>query len=233
MMAKLMRNKIKAGKFRFRINLNTMFISTFTTDWINNLIVDTGRTWILNAIADTIEGLAVGTGTAEALLSDTALGNETLRKTVIHTINEAPDWSITFTASFTANEINGVTEIGLITDDQSGGVLITRSVFSSISLPPSSNITIEYPLELATSVEIGGWTLTQGQTATYQVSQPVPVVAVDEMDTSNGYVKKTSVVQVEATPCSWYWDDLSNILYVHTSDSTDPDTHTIYVTLGD
>jgi hypothetical protein len=72
------------------------------------------------------------------------------------------------------------------------------------------------------------WTLTSGQTNTYEAAETTQVYRVFDSKTidSNGdyteYTKKTSIAEVEATPGSWYW--ASNKLYVHTTDHREPDT---------
>lgn len=40
---------------------------------------------------------------------------------------------------------------------------------------------------------------------------------------------KTSIVTVEATAGTFWYDETNDILYIHSSDSTDPDTHTIKI----
>ena len=68
------------------------------------------------------------------------------------------------------------------------------------------------------------WTLNSG--STYQKNNTGHVGAVWENGTAYG-TEKTSIATVEAAQGSWWWDPTNDILYVHSSDSADPDTHTI------
>jgi len=78
---------------------------------------------------------------------------------------------------------------------------------------------------------LAGWTLTSGQTYTYQYDNPGYTGIVWE--DSDTLVEKTSIATVEATASTWWFDSTNNILYVHCSDGLDPDTHTIEIAADD
>jgi len=68
------------------------------------------------------------------------------------------------------------------------------------------------------------WGLDSG--STYSKYNTGHVGAVWENGVSLG-TEKTSIATVEAAAGSWWWDSTNDILYVHASDSADPDTHTM------
>ncbi len=62
----------------------------------------------------------------------------------------------------------------------------------------------------------------------YQKNNTGHIGTVWENSVSLG-TEKTSIAEVEAAAGSWWWDSTNDILYVHSSDDADPDTHTIEV----
>ncbi|MCX6764026.1 MAG: right-handed parallel beta-helix repeat-containing protein, partial [Candidatus Moranbacteria bacterium] len=74
-----------------------------------------------------------------------------------------------------------------------------------------------------------GFSLTAGQAYTYQTAETATNLlnVVIEEDTNTFYVSKTSKEEVEATASTYYLDPDLDLLYIHTSDSADPSTHTI------
>lgn len=72
------------------------------------------------------------------------------------------------------------------------------------------------------------WSLSSGQTNTYQSNEASTVYRVLDSKTPDvhgdyvEYAKQTSIANVESNPGSWYW--ASNILYVHCLDNRTPDT---------
>ena len=71
------------------------------------------------------------------------------------------------------------------------------------------------------------WTLTSGQTYTYEVDFDKDVEGVSENGTA--YTEKTSIADVEATASSYYFDSQAGKVYIHTSDGTNPSNFTITI----
>ena len=201
--------------------------------WYHNIIVNNGRLNILNRLMGNtygyIQGMGIGTGSTALALSNSTLASETMREEVGASVNGSPNWNTSFTASFTASQINGSTEIGLFDNATMGsGSMLTRSTYPVISVPPGTNIGINYQLSLNTGFLSAGWVLTTGKVNTYQIPQTSSVLSVIETDTGNGYSIQTSISAVESTPNSYYYDGSAN-LYIHTSNSANPNTHSVMV----
>lgn len=71
-----------------------------------------------------------------------------------------------------------------------------------------------------------GFTLTAGQTITYEIST-TDTISTAWQDTSTRLTVRASVALVEANPGSFFKDGAANKLYISCSDSADPATHTI------
>lgn len=223
-----------SGKYRFHISFQNMFMNiNLKTEYKSNLIVNGGRANFLNRLKDNtqpyIQGMGVGTGTAQPLLTNTTLTSE-VRKAIQTATVDTNALTTTFMTMFTGSEINNTKEIGLFTSATAGqGTMISRSVHTGITMPTTSSVKAEYVLSLQTGVIASNWTLTSGLANTYEVLWASPVLSVIEADNGHGYVKKTSVAQVEAAVNSWYYDSGAGKLYVHSSNNADPDTHTMIV----
>jgi hypothetical protein len=74
-------------------------------------------------------------------------------------------------------------------------------------------------------VTLSGFTLTSGQVNTYQKEFTGNIEKIFEDDIA--LTEKTSIADVELNAGSWFYDSTNDILYIHSSDSADPDTHTI------
>lgn len=138
------------GRYRFKFSFQNMFMNIeVVSEWQHNIITDVGRAMIANTLTglsvNKIQGMAVGTGTNSAIAGDTALGAETVRKAVTPSVANG---NMTFNAGFTISEINGTTEVGLTTNSSSGGILVTRSVYSNGAINlPSGALSIDYVIE--------------------------------------------------------------------------------------
>ncbi len=222
------------GQYKFQIHFPRIIGDIhIETEWIDNLIVNGGRTNILNRLKDNvqtyIQGMGVGTGSAQPVLTNTTLTGE-VRKAIQTATVDTSALTTTFSSVFTAAEINDTVEIALFTSATAGqGTMISRSVHSAISIPAGSSMNVDYVISLQTGVLASNWNLTSAQTNTYEVSWASPVLSVIEADSGNGYVKKTSIATVEATANTWWYDSVAGKLYVHSSDDADPDTHTVIV----
>lgn len=71
------------------------------------------------------------------------------------------------------------------------------------------------------------FTITSGQTNTYQKEHTGLVGYVTQNDTP--LTVRASIALTEANAGSFYYDSTNDILYIHATDSADPDTHTIEI----
>ena len=70
---------------------------------------------------------------------------------------------------------------------------------------------------------LSGWTLKSGATSTYQVTLTVARVDVDQvLEDGNALTEAASIAAVETTAGSWYFDFYGRVLYVHSSDGSNP-----------
>lgn len=119
-----------------------------------NVIVTAGRSWVLQQIcssvistAQSINNMAVGTGTTAPATSDTGLGSETLRKsigtfTTTNLTSNPPSWLAA--VSFATNEANTTLgEVGLF-NSTSGGTLLGRATFTTVNKTTSNTLSISY-----------------------------------------------------------------------------------------
>lgn len=205
--------------------------------WIKNLITNAGRTLLQNRIVsngqNAINTIALGTGTNPPQLSNTSLQTETVRKAANYTISGTPNWTVSLNAIFTAAEINGAREIGLLNNSTSGGTLATRSLFpAAISIPPGSNMGIDYALIMQTARMEVQWTQeSEPNTDVYSTPESNAVKGVLELDSGNGYLLKASVAQVQATAGTYFYDSVANTLYIHCLTGT-PADHTLEIITG-
>jgi hypothetical protein len=137
------------GQYRFNISFQTMFVNiNIETEVQNNMIVSSGEAATLNGLKDIIQGMGVGTsGTAPAKGNTTLTGE--VRVAIDNKTVNTTEKTVTFKSTYTAAQINSKQEIGLFTHATAGqGTMITRSTFSSISIPAGSNMGVEYVLTL-------------------------------------------------------------------------------------
>nr|DAE40588.1 MAG TPA: tail collar fiber protein [Caudoviricetes sp.] len=119
----------------------------------HNLITDAGIDFLANSFGNAtrlsqMAYIAVGTGTAAAANSDTALGTELLRKSagVTHT---AGTTKVTVEATFSAGEATGaLTEAGIL-NASTGGILFDRIVFPVINKGASDTVTFTFEITLS------------------------------------------------------------------------------------
>jgi len=145
------------GEFSATLHFQTMFINeNIEIVRKRNKVVNDGLNWMVTRfISDTtggtppILGIAVGTGGATApTASDHTLNTETARVAAACGTSSAGGYSAIVSGVFGAAQLNGSSEVGLLTNAVSGGVLICRGVYTpAISgLPTGSNITFSYAL---------------------------------------------------------------------------------------
>lgn len=232
------------GRFRWTVFVTLPMGSRkelYKSEWVENIVTNTGKELLISRLGSNtgnfINAIGIGTGSAVPDIDDVALATETYRKVATPTNYGSPDWKVVFNAVFSATEINGSMEIGLLNSSTSGGILVTRSIHSPISVPPGSSISIDYELGLLGSSLATSWVKTSGRTNVYEIAQTQEIIGVREVDesggTTTGYVRRTTIPNVDSNPGSFYWvGDATNKLYIHTSGSSNPSSLLIYTTFG-
>lgn len=201
-----------------------------------NLITFLGESFFINRCINDqlnpIQSIVLGNATSIPLRTDKQLGNETIRKVCMKT-PDLENKCIKLQASFTASEIVGTTEIGVVTDK----LLISHDVFEKIDESLLVNligtVEVEYTFQLSTSTIRKGWlkvndTETQSFRYTYRIYEPSYVTGVTE-NTSTGYRKVASKELVEQENCSYYYDVFTQNLYIHTLNNSDPNNEEILI----
>lgn len=211
------------GVYAFKQNNEVLFQG-------ENLITFYGESFFLNRcindLYNPIQYIAIGNAESVPLRTDTKLGNETLKKTCIKEAN-LNGKSVKLTCSFTASDIVGTTEIGVYCSNQNNDlVLISHDIFERIEnnllTNLSGSVEVEYSFLFSTSTTRTGWNKLSNYDNVYYLYEPSNVVGVVE-DKVNGYTKRLNVSGVENNPSSYYYDSTNTRnLYIHTTDSTNP-----------
>jgi len=113
---------------------------------IPNLVVTTGKGYVASRIKDAtataMSHMAVGTGNTAAAAGDTALGTEAAR--VALTSTTVSTNTVTYVATFPAGTgTASLTEAGIL-NGSSGGTLLCRTVFATVSKGSSDVMTITW-----------------------------------------------------------------------------------------
>ena len=113
---------------------------------IPNLVVTTGKGYVASRIKDAtataMSHMAVGTGNTAAAAGDTALGTEAAR--VALTSTTVSTNTVTYVATFPAGTgTASLTESGIL-NGSSGGTLLCRTVFATVSKGSSDVMTITW-----------------------------------------------------------------------------------------
>jgi len=227
------------GSYTFKIPITTMFLNTKLLIKGTNIITQRGESFFMNRCLNDyfnpIEEIVIGTGINIPQKSDEKLGNETARSTVITNV-DLNNKQLILKTSFTSNEIKGATEIGVITKNRDKEeVLISRDVFTENQLNNeflngiTSQIEIEYIFQFSTSHLQADWTPHPSYAKVYYVHEPSTVTAVYENTTGSGYKKVYSEAEVRNDEATFYYDPITNNLYVRTSKSSNPNNEELIV----
>ena len=215
--------KIK-GHYKF-IKDNKIILSK------NNLITNQGEKYFLerwiNNTSDILNIVSVGTGTEPPSKNDTSLNYVKAKHNPNKTV-DCENHQIILSTTFSSSEINQTTEIGVSTNGTNSR-LISRDVHEEINIPSSSTITLIYTFTIETSLIKKEWAQNITYKNVYTTSEVNKVQGVDELDTNNGYILKTSISSVNSNTGSYFWDKNTNLLYIHTSDDDTPSNHKINV----
>ncbi len=125
------------------------------TDWVPNLVVNTGRAHIADQMADQGEPnmsyMAIGEGTTGHTYDDTALENEINRKTLgSKAQGTGQDGNkVTFMCEWPAGEGTGsITEAGIF-NSPSAGTMLCRTVFPVKNKGAGDSLTLTWVLTLS------------------------------------------------------------------------------------
>jgi len=112
-----------------------------------NLIVQVGKNFLASAVINNstspFVGMAIGTGTNAASLSDTTLQIESAR--AAFTTSSVSTNVVSLSNTYAAGTGTGaITEAGLFNNSTSGGTMLSRVVFSAIGKGAADTLTINW-----------------------------------------------------------------------------------------
>jgi hypothetical protein len=117
-----------------------------------NLVVSVGKTYIASRMAsdtDTVMShMAIGSGTAAATVSDTTLGTELARVTLIVDGGSPSSNTINYSANIDAGTGTGaITEAGVFNDSTSG-TMLCRTVFPVVNKELGDSLVISWTVSI-------------------------------------------------------------------------------------
>lgn len=221
------------GSYKF-----TIYLTDGTTRFLTgtNLITFLGGSFFLNrAVNDehgTMKYICLGNGTNPASVSDEGLGNETIRKECVKSV-DADNKKIILTCNFAPGQLLGTTEIGVANDD----ILISHDVYEKITNATLEGnigeISVEYTFELSTSSIRSNWTRKSDEEYNpynvYYIDEPNTIISVLEEDNNYGYRKVNRLNSLKSLTGAYYYDSTLKKLYIRTSGNSDPNDNTIIV----
>ena len=117
---------------------------------VDNLVVTAGKVWVaqrMNNVNTVMTHMAIGTGTATAVVADTSLQTELVRVTLSSTTVTAN--AIAYVATYAATVGTGaITEAGIL-DASSGGDMLCRTQFSVINKGADDSMTITWTVTVS------------------------------------------------------------------------------------
>lgn len=118
---------------------------------VDNLVVDTGRTYIASRMVGTastvMSHMAIGTGSTAAAAANTALGAEVGTRVALSTFSNSSQ-VVTAIATFgTSNPATaqGIQEAGIF-NASSGGTMLCRTTFSVVNKDPADTLQITWTI---------------------------------------------------------------------------------------
>lgn len=118
---------------------------------VPNLVVTSGKGYVANRMKDAsvtaMSHMAIGTGSTAAAAGNTALGSEADRNSLTSTT--VSGGTVTYVATFGANEGTGaITEAGLL-NASSGGTMLCRTVFAVVNKGAQDSMTITWSVTVS------------------------------------------------------------------------------------
>ena len=188
------------------------------------MITEKGTAYFLNRLVNNdvspIDSIVLGTSNKAPSKTDTKLNNQTSSKPCLFKV-DLRNKRIILTANLTPSDLDGIKEIGATAN----GELLTHDLIQNTPSNITSNINLEYIIELETTTMKTDWTLLSG--SIYYTYMPDKVKGVIETNTENGYSKATGTSDM--TNGSYYYDATKELLYIQTTDGNSPNTKSIQV----
>ncbi len=133
---------------RLKIELNGGVIHE-----VKNLVVTVGKQWIAQRMQGTsvtvMTHMAIGTGTAGAVIADTALGTEIARNALATSGGTVAANKISFATTYAAGTGTGaITEAGIF-NANSAGTMLARTVFAVVNKGASDSMTITWDITVS------------------------------------------------------------------------------------
>ena len=120
---------------------------------IKNLIVDSGLNFICDRMKNdetAMTHMALGSGSTAAAAGDTSLGSQLGSREALDSDTVSSN-TITYTASFEANDATGsVTEAGIF-NAASGGTMLCRTVFAVVNKGADDSLSVTWTITLTAS----------------------------------------------------------------------------------
>lgn len=183
-----------------------------------------GESFLLNSLCnnefETINQIAVGTGSKKPQKQDLRLGAEKSRKSVQPTV-DLTNRQLLLNVQFEASEIQGTTEIGVF----AGDTLISRDIYDEIDLSDLTGVVnLTYTFDLQTGGYRSDWIKVDNYNHVYVCREPNKVTEVYEESTETGYRRiNTNIQEVDDTPASYFYIQNTKSLYIHTSTGKAPE----------
>jgi hypothetical protein len=116
-----------------------------------NLIVNTGKAFIISRMKDTTSGamthIGIGSGTVDPALGDTSLGNQVARNAMTTSGGVVSGNSITYSVTFGAGVgTNAALSEAGIFNAATGGTMLSRVEFSPVGKGASDILTIDWTI---------------------------------------------------------------------------------------
>lgn len=197
-----------------------------------NLITLLGESFFMNRAVnqhfEPIQYIVLGTSNARPRKSDVSLGNLTVKKQVVSSV-DLINKKIILEATFEAGEVLGTCEIGVANDE----VLISHDIYEKMSntfLEDSiGDVDVTYTFELTTGSIRKDFSKVADKDYTYWIAEPSLVVGVNEKDTNCGLRYVNSIEEVESTIGSYYYSINTKNLYIHTTRNSNPNLENIII----
>ena len=197
-----------------------------------NLITLLGESFFMNRAVnqhfEPIQYIVLGTSNARPRKSDVSLGNLTVKKQVVSSV-DLINKKIILEATFEAGEVLGTCEIGVANDE----VLISHDIYEKMSntfLEDSiGDVDVTYTFEVTTGSIRKDFSKVADKDYTYWIAEPSLVVGVSEKDTNCGLRYVNSIEEVESTIGSYYYSISTKNLYIHTTRNSNPNLENIII----
>ncbi len=120
---------------------------------IKNLVVNAGLSFITSRMLGTSKAvmshMALGSGSSAANASDTALGSQVGSREALDSASETSTGVITFASTFEPGDATGaLTEAGIF-NASSGGDMLCRTVFSTVTKASTDTLAITWSITVA------------------------------------------------------------------------------------